>query len=274
MTPRSARHRQDGLRKNIPLGSPFARRHRGPRCGRLRLRVLPPVVWPAPPRVRASPPLSGQDQRREKRLRLSEGPPTYVHNKNYNQKCFHAIKKGIDRTGDYLGNYGSVQVYLIGQETDELKDPAITRAVIKSYCRRRNLDHPECISSCLEGKGASLIERARKGSTEAYLSYVADATSPFAELVFINPHGFPFPYLHTQGIHEYTHVFQRAFPAAPTWMPEGGVECLAFYSGDQHEWGDIKQRMNQSMRMVQSVKEGFRMNDFEDIEKVEKERPE
>ena len=57
-------------------------------------------------------------------------------------------------------------------------------------------------------------------------------------------------------------------------MTEGGAEFLAFYLGDQEEWTDMDQSMNQSMRMVQSVGDEATMKDFEDVEKLEKERPE
>ena len=209
-----------------------------------------------------------------KYLAAIKEPPTYVRNENYDKKWFQTVKTGIDKTRDYLGNYGPVQVYVIGQQKDELADPQAGQLVIEAFCRRRSGGSKQRASDCLKRSGASLLERARKGSTEAYLSYVDYAGPPFAELVFINPHGFPFPYLYTRGIHEYTHVFQRAFPNTPTWMTEGGAEFLAFYLGDQYDWIDFEQSMNQSMRMVQSVGDKATMKDFEDVEKLEMERPE
>ena len=215
-----------------------------------------------------------QNKDDEKLLTRIQEPPVYVRNENYDSKWFGAIKTGIDRTRDYLGNYGPVQVYVLGQESRELKDPQAGRAVIEAYCRRRHTGISDRIGDCLKGSGASLVERARKGSTEAYLSYVNSTAPPFAELVFINPHGFPFPYLYTRGIHEYTHVFQRAFPRTPTWMTEGGAEFLAFYLGDRYAWIDFEQSMHKSMRMAQSVGGQATMRDFEDVEKLEKEQPE
>ena len=222
--------------------------------------------------------LVGQEKKPAKKtakyLAAIKEPPTYVRNENYDKKWFQTVKSGIDKTRDYLGNYGPVQVYVIGQQKDELADPQAGQAVIEAFCRRRSGGSKQRASDCLKRSGATLLERAREGSTEAYLSYVDYAGPPFAELVFINPHGFPFPYLYTRGIHEYTHVFQRAFPKTPTWMTEGGAEFLAFYLGDQYEWIDFEQSMNQSMRMVQSVGDKATMKDFEDVEKLEKERPE
>ena len=215
-----------------------------------------------------------QDDQEQKLLSRTQQPPAYTRNDNYDSKWFDTVKTGIDRTRDYLGNYGPVQVYVIGQQSSELEDPKTGQAIIEAFCRRRHRGSPDRISDCLKGQGASLVQRARDGSTEAYLSYVNSTDPPFAELVFINPHGFPFPYLYTRGIHEYTHVFQKAFPRTPTWMTEGGAEFLAFYLGDREEWIDMDQSMNQSMRMVQSVGDEASMKDFEDVEKLEKERPE
>ena len=217
---------------------------------------------------------SAQESQEEKLLTRIKQPPTYVRNENYEQKWFDTVKAGIDKARDYLGNYGPVQVYIIGQQSDELEDPKICQAIVEAFCRRRHLNSRDRITDCLKGSGASLIERARDGSTEAYLSYVDYTDPPFAELVFINPHGFPFPYLYTRGIHEYTHVFQRAFPRTPTWMTEGGAEFLAFYLGGRNKWVDFDQSMNQSLRMVQSVGDDAMMKDFEDVEKLEKEQPE
>ncbi len=213
------------------------------------------------------------DQEQKLRSRIQQ-PPAYTRHDNYDSRWFDTVKTGIDRARDYLGNYGPVQVYVIGQQSNELEDPRTVQAIIEAFCRRRHQDSPDRITNCLKGQGASLVQRARDGSTEAYLSYVNSTDPPFAELVFINPHGFPFPYLYTRGIHEYTHVFQRAFPRTPTWMTEGGAEFLAFYLGDQEDWIDMEQSMNQSMRMVQSVGDEATMKDFEDVEKLEEERPE
>jgi hypothetical protein len=218
--------------------------------------------------------VSAQERKAEKLLTRTKEAPTYVRNENYDRKWFDTIKSGIDKTREYLGNYGPVQVYIIGQQTNELEDAQVAQAIVEAFCRRRQSKNGERLSDCLKRSGASLIKRGREGSTEAYLSYVKQTDPPLAELVFINPHGFPFPYLYTRGIHEYTHVFQRAFPRTPTWMAEGGAEFLAFYLGDQYKWIDLEQSMNKSMRMVQSVGDVATMKDFEDVEKLEKERPE
>ncbi len=208
------------------------------------------------------------------RMVLTEAEPKYVRNLNYPEKWYRVLKKGIDTTRDYLGNYGPLCVYIIGQEEDELKSDEIAEKIIDAYCRNRHGKARDRVQDCLERKGGSLVERARDGSTEAYLSYVDFLDKPLAELVFINPHGFPMPYLHTRGIHEYAHVFQRAHDRTPTWLTEGGAEFLAFYLGDKHDWIDFEKSMKKSMRMANSVENGeATLVDFEDVGKIEKERP-
>ena len=209
-----------------------------------------------------------------KRMVQTNSDPKYVRNMNYSENWFRVLRTGIDTAREYLGNYGPLCVYIIGQEQDELKSDRIANKIIDAYCRNRHGDQGESLKGCLESNGASLIKRAREGSTEAYLSYVDFTDSPLAELIFINPHGFPMPYLYTRGIHEYSHVYQRAFPTTPTWLTEGGAEFLAFYIGDQHKWIDFEKSMKESMRMARSVKKGeASLIDFEDVSKIENERP-
>ena len=218
--------------------------------------------------------VAGMGDDKSKRMVLTESDPEYVRNENYPQKWFRVLSKGIDTTREYLGNYGPLCVYIIGQEKDELKSDAVADRIIEAYCRNRHGEAEDRVQDCLRRKGGSLVERARDGSTEAYLSYVDFLDKPLAELVFINPHGFPMPYLHTRGIHEYAHVFQRAHARTPTWLTEGGAEFLAFYLGDKHDWIDFEISMEGSMRMARKVKKAeASLIDFEDVGKIEKERP-
>ena len=218
--------------------------------------------------------VAGMGDDKSKRMVLTESDPEYVRNENYPEKWFRVLRKGINTTREYLGNYGPLCVYIIGQEKDELKSDAVADRIIEAYCRNRHGEAEDRVQDCLRRKGGSLVERARDGSTEAYLSYVDFLDKPLAELVFINPHGFPMPYLHTRGIHEYAHVFQRAHARTPTWLTEGGAEFLAFYLGDKHDWIDFEKSMEGSMRMARKVKKGeASLIDFEDVGKIEKERP-
>jgi len=219
--------------------------------------------------------IKSREIKNEKLLSRIKQPPSYVRNTNYDKKWFNVLRTGIDKTREYLGNYGPLHVYIIGQESKELEDKEVGEAIIKIFCHCRHAQTQHRIADCLKGTGASLIKRARNNSTEAYLSYVDFIDPPLAELIFINPHGFDMPYLYTRGIHEYTHVFQRGFPSTPTWMTEGSAEFLAFYLGAKNEWINFEQSMKESMRMLQSVEnDEVSLVDFEDIEKIERERPE
>ena len=141
--------------------------------------------------------VAGMADDKSKRMVLTESDPEYVRNENYPEKWVRVLRKGIDTTREYLGNYGPLCVYIIGQEKDELKSDAVADRIIEAYCRNRHGEAEDRVQDCLRRKGGSLGDRARDGSTEAYLSYVDFLDKPLAELVFINPHGFPMPYLHT-----------------------------------------------------------------------------
>ena len=98
--------------------------------------------------------LSAQEKKPAKKtakyLAAIKEPPTYVRNENYDKKWFQTVKTGIDKTRDYLGNYGPVQVYVIGQQKDELADPQAGQAVIEAFCRRRSGGSKQRVSDCLK----------------------------------------------------------------------------------------------------------------------------
>lgn len=49
---------------------------------------------------------------------------------------------------------------------------------------------------------------------------------------------------------------------------------MAFYLGDKHDWIDFEKSMEGSMLMARKVKKGeASLIDFEDVGKIEKERP-
>ena len=210
-----------------------------------------------------------------KQLNRINTTPVYIRNTNYDKKWYEVLKTGINTTRKYLGNYGPTFVYIIGHTDNELNDKQQAQRIIDAYCANRSEGDPKRNEHCRKEKGADLIQRAIAGNTEAYLSYVGYIENPIAELVFINPHQFPMPYLYTRGIHEYTHVYQRGFKRTPTWMTEGGAEFLAFYLGDKHDWIDFQESMRKSLRMIEQVPAGdATMRDFEDVEKLEVEAPE
>ena len=113
--------------------------------------------------------VGGNADEKAKRMVRTEAEPQYVRNENYPTKWFRVLQKGIDTTRDYLGNYGPLCVYIIGQEQEELKSDKVAKKIVDAYCRNRHGEASDRLSDCLKHKGVSLIERARDGSTEAYL---------------------------------------------------------------------------------------------------------
>ena len=94
-----------------------------------------------------------------------------------------------------------------------------------------------------------------------------EADPPRAEIVFINPHGFGGEDMPTRSIHEYTHVFQKAFDFTPTWMMEGGAELLACHLGEDHGWGERDQTMRWYAQSLENAGDlGYTIRDMEEIE--------
>ena len=194
-------------------------------------------------------------------------PPAYFVSHGYDAKWADAMTEGIDAARDYLGNYGPLQVYVLGQEHDELSDPEHREQIARVYCGIHNQGSEQPFEDCLEFDGRVLAQKAVEGSTEAYLTMAMEADPPRAEIVFINPHGFGGEDMATRSIHEYTHVFQKAFDFTPTWMMEGGAELLACHLGEDHGWGDRDQTMRWYAQSLENAGEfGYTIRDMEEIE--------
>ena len=168
-----------------------------------------------------------------KLLRRLDAPPVYTRNLQDKSKWPQIVRHGIDVGRSYFGNYGPVYVYILGHQTETLNSAEFHQFLAAEYCKRRVSRDPQ-VEHCQEHKGAELVQKASTGRGDAYLSMVDFTATPFAELVFINPHEFRDPYLYTRGIHEYTHVFQRSFPKTPTWMMEGAAEFFACHLGEKN----------------------------------------
>ena len=65
--------------------------------------------------------------------------------------CRDAIKStAAEGASDYLGNYGPLQVYILGEEDDELADPAHQEAIAQVYCGIHNEGSEQPFEDCLE----------------------------------------------------------------------------------------------------------------------------
>ena len=197
-----------------------------------------------------------------------EQPPRYFISHGYDERWTAAIKLGIDVARDYLGNYGPVQVYVVGQEDDELSDPAHQDAIAEAFCNVHNAGSDRPMEDCLTSDGQEMAQKAVDGETEAFMTIAMDADPPTAELVFINAHTMGGEeMMPPRSIHEYTHVYQKSFELTPTWMMEGGAELLACHLGEQHGWGDRDETMKWYARHLDQAKDlEYTIRDMEEIE--------
>jgi hypothetical protein len=205
--------------------------------------------------------------RRPWTTKLAE-PPRYFVSHDYDKRWSAAIKSGIDVARDYLGNYGPVQVYIVGQEDDELSDSVHRDDIAESFCRIHNAGSDRPFEDCLSSDGQEMAQKAVDGVTEAFMTMAMDADPPTAELVFINAHTMGGEeMMPTRSIHEYTHVYQKSFKFTPTWMMEGGAELLAAHLGEKHGWGNRDQTMEWYARHLDEAEDlEFTIRDMEEIE--------
>ncbi|MCH2133499.1 MAG: hypothetical protein MK116_07100 [Phycisphaerales bacterium] len=204
---------------------------------------------------------------REPWTRELDSPPSYFVSHGYDPRWQAGVQAGIDAARDVLGNYGPVQVYVVGQEDDELSDPAHQDEIAEAFCEIHNAGSDRTMADCLSSDGRDMADKAVDGASEAFMTMAMDSDPPRAELVFINAHTFGETDMPTRGIHEYTHVYQKAFEFTPTWMMEGGAELLACHLGEQHGWGERNQTMEwyaQSLARAEDLE--YTIKDMEEIE--------
>ena len=155
-----------------------------------------------------------------------DGEPTYHLLPGYDPGWQSRIRDGIEMARRFWGGYGPAHVWVVGVEDGGRIDGDASAAFLDEYCRWRIAGTGRTMDDCLQHAAGRFIEVAERGDAEAYLSWVDEFDQPEAELVFINVDRWyfeddPVPDPVLRGIHEYTHVFQMAFGAMPTWMMEG-----------------------------------------------------
>ncbi|MEE2908699.1 MAG: hypothetical protein VX527_12820 [Planctomycetota bacterium] len=194
-------------------------------------------------------------------------PPRYFTNDGYDEQSMTGVKEGIDATREYVGNYGPTYVFVVGQQTNELEDPAAVDKIAQAFCEVHTANSDRPLKDCLEHEGIELANKAQNGDQEAYLTMAMESDPPTAELIFINTHDWGEDNLPTRGIHEYTHVYQKAFDFTPTWMMEGGAELLACHLGEQNGWGSRREFMEHCARNLERADDlEYTSRDMEDIE--------
>ena len=205
--------------------------------------------------------------RRPFTVKLAE-PPNYFVSHGYDERWTAALKAGIDASRAYLGNHGPLQVYVLGQEEDELADPVHRKAIADAFCAVHNRGSDRPLDECLSTDGEDMAQKAFDGRTEAYMTAAMDSDPPVAELVFINAHTMGGEELMpTRSIHEYAHVYQKSFEFMPTWMMEGGAELLAAHLGEKKGWGDRNQTLKWYAQHLDRAKDlKYTIRDMEEIE--------
>ncbi|MBG83703.1 MAG: hypothetical protein CMJ40_04045 [Phycisphaerae bacterium] len=199
-----------------------------------------------------------------------EEAPTYHLLEGYDPKWRKQIERGVEMARDYWGSYGPAHVWILGSEDDQEITPEAVDAFVDEYCRWRIPLEDHSPEECRKQVMARFIDVARRGESEAYLSWV-QADQPVAELVFINTHGWyhedePLPDPILRGMHEYTHVYQKGFDLTPTWMMEGGAVFtegwLPYLEGLRPRGYNLEMIMERAQRMRHT---GFTIADMENI---------
>ncbi len=215
---------------------------------------------------------STQMESRTKRAFIPmEEAPTYHLLQGYDIKWKKQVEKGVELARNYWGSYGPAHVWILGSEDDRAIAPQAVETFIDEYCQWRLSHEEHSPEDCREQVMTRFIEVARRGESEAYLSWI-QAEQPVAELVFINVGGWyhedePLPDPILRGMHEYTHVYQKGFDLTPTWMMEGGAVFtegwLPYLEGLRPRGYNLEMIMERAQRMRHT---GFTIADMENID--------
>ena len=204
-----------------------------------------------------------------------DAEPTYHALDGYNPKWQQQIRAGIEMARAFWGSFGPTHVWIAGQEQGGKVTAAAKDAFLSDYCSWRIAGTQRTLEECRDHATKRFFHVALRGAAEAYLSWVDEFEQPEAELVFINVHkwfferdSIPDPTL--RGIHEYTHVFQKAFQETPTWMMEGGAvfaEAWIPWMERRCDFEFFSERMARLMKGAHRIDESdLSIADMEDID--------
>jgi len=202
-------------------------------------------------------------------------PPTYHVLNGYHSRWRAQIEDGIELARAYWGSYGPVHVWIAGREDGGGPTSAAKDRFLAEYCWWRTSGTDRSHEECREHASERFFDVVERGESEAYLSWVEEFEHPEAELVFLNVHKWffeddPIPDPVLRGVHEYTHVFQKAFADTPTWMMEGGavfaegwIPWIAGRCDKDYVWSRMSGSMRQARR---ATSKGLSIADVEDID--------
>ena len=206
-----------------------------------------------------------------------EGAPTYHALDGYAPRWQAQVEDGVDMARAFWGSYGPVHVWIAGEEPGQGSPAGARDAFVDDYCRWRGAGAEHDPADLRRRATERFLDVVERGDAEAYLSWVDELEQPAAELVFLNVHKWwfardPIPDPTLRGVHEYTHVFQKAFALTPTWMMEGGAvfaEAWVPYIAGRCDQDVMVQRLLRSAKQAQrATEQGFSIADMEDIDRA------
>ncbi len=220
---------------------------------------------------------------------ISDEPTYYItdYDDSYYQATVNAIKDGINEGRNILGNYGPLNVFILGPDAESVED------LVRIFCKNKvNSRYPEDsetqIGLCVS-HNEQLISNAANGISGAGLSTARDADTPVKQITFVSPHtrGKNSSERRRTGLHEYTHAYQSAFylrkwishfgpgtrlkhssleatdpmRPGPRWIQEGSADYLSWYIAGKKGWvgsqsgiQDFTNEMDKRMTQIESFR--------------------
>ena len=220
---------------------------------------------------------------------ISDEPTYYItdYDDSYYQATVNAIKDGINEGRNILGNYGPLNIFILGPDAESVED--LVRVFCKNKVNSRYPEDPETqIALCVSHNG-QLISNAANGIPGAGLSTARDADTPVKQITFVSPHtrGKNSSELRRTGLHEYTHAYQDSFylrkwishfgpgtrsrhssleatdpmRPGPRWIAEGSADYLSWYIAGKKGWvgsqsgiKDFTNEMDKRMTTIESFR--------------------
>jgi len=182
--------------------------------------------------------------------KLQNTSATYVITSDLNQDTRTIVEEGISTGEEYLGNYGPLKVFIIGEDIEA------ANIVAEMYCRWAY--SPDKFNYCFEkDQGIEIREIAQYKGMNAFSQHSRDPMISNQSFIIGNP---TFGLGSKIGIHEYIHVYQNAHKwneediGLPVWLEEGSAEFLAQYLGEKKGWTNFKDHMLASLKTAKELR--------------------
>ena len=186
------------------------------------------------------------------------------------------VKAGIQLAESYLGNWGPLRVYIIGNDVDA------TKSLVQNFC---NWSYQySYVDYCVKhDQGVEIREIAIFNGSNAFAKHSRKLPNPTQAFVIGNPLKMANEAAKV-AVHEYVHIYTAAHQLYinadsfggdwPIWLEEGAAEFLALYLSDQKSWLSFEKRMKEALdiaRSLRSLVPGLTIADLEqDRDRVRK----